>query len=230
MSNITINESSFEDVNYQQKIFDLLSESVKINQSDFIPLPLESKSSSPITINESSFEDINYQQKIFDLLSESYLLKPKENFINYSFERKQLGFFEYYKDNGQRVKKPYYSQMFKSEPDVDGNYSFVSIPNIEKLLEKKVFQDVIEEVNPKYSVVEVAGNHMRINTYTSQLYYSIGDGVSFESYYEITTLYLDNLSSSETTLYINNIGIILIYLQFTLSDDQEIILEENLTI
>ena len=224
MSNITINESSFEDVNYQQKIFDLLSESVKINQSDFIPLPLESKPSSPITINESSFEDINYQQKIFDLLSQLHLLKPKENFINYSFERKQLGFVEYYNDNGQRVKKPYYSQMFKSEPDVDGFYPFIPISNIEKLLEKKVFQDVIQELNPRHSIVDITGNYMYINTYTSQLFYALGEGVAFESYSDTTSLLLTNPSLSETTQTVHNIGTILIYLQFTLSDDQPIIL------
>ena len=70
MSNITTNETSFEDINYQRKIFDLFSESVKMNQPDFILSSSESNSSSPITINESSFEDINYQQQIFDLLSE----------------------------------------------------------------------------------------------------------------------------------------------------------------
>lgn len=230
MSNITTNETSFEDVNYQQKIFDLFSESVKINQPDFISLPSESKPSSPITINESSFEDINYQQKIFDLLSESDLLKPKENFINYSFERKQLGFYEYYKDNGQRVKKPYYSQMFKCEPDIEGNYPFVSIPNIQKLLEKKVFQDLIQDIHPYYSIVEIDGEYMNIYTYNKQLYYSVDEGVQFQSNLKITSILLSNPNLSQSSFENNSMGTLYIYLQFTSSDDQEIILEENLTI
>lgn len=143
---------------------------------------------------------------------------------DYSFYRKQLGFFEYYNDNGQRVKKPYYSQMYKCEPDVDGYYPIVASPNIQKLLEKKVFQDTIQEIHPRYSIVNVNGNYMYIYTYTNQLFYSVGEGVSFESTLETTSLLLTNPNLSEYTNQNFNIGTVYIYIEFTSSDDQEIIL------
>ena len=158
-------------------------------------------------------------------IGNDHLIKKLDFHKNYSFYTRQLGFFEYYNDNGQIVEKPYYSQMFKCEPDVDGYYPIVPISSIDKLLEKKVFQDVIQELHPRYSIVEINGNYIFIYTYMNQLSYSVGEGINFISEITTTSAPLTNLSSYETTQQNNNIGTVYIYLEFTLSNDQETILE-----
>lgn len=166
-----------------------------------------------------------------DGIEDENLIKKLDSTIkDYSFYRQQLGFFEYYNNNGQRVKKPYYSQMYKCKPDVDGYYPYVATPNIQKLLEKKVFQDIIQDIQSYYSVVEIDGEYMNVFTYNKQLFYSPGQGVYFESSTTITTVLLTNPSLSETTIQLDSIGTIYIYIEFTSSDDQEIIIEQNLTI
>jgi len=234
MSNITINETSFEDLNYQQKIFDLLLESVKINEPAFVLPNTESSNNSPITLNQESFKDVNYLEKIYQIFSQSDLLKPKENplSLDYSFDRKQIGFYEYYNDNGQKLKKPYYGQMFIVEPDSENNYPFVHVPFIQKLLNRKIFtkfKDLLP--NDRYSVVETSGVYLYINTYTSNLYYSVDDeGVQVEFSYESTSVLLTNPNLFECTQSNYNRGPVSLYLEFTSSEDEEIILQDNLTI
>ena len=219
-----------------------LSDSIRVGQQK----PLEDKYfnelnpyTSTTQVNTLLLKAVRHIGLTVNINGEEYWYKDgieDENLIkkldftskDYSFDRKQLGFFEYYKENGQRVKKPYYSQMFRIESDGNGNYDFIEIPEIEKLLDNKAFQDVslapISNVE-LYSIVQT-GNlpYLEVFNYYNVINFSVELGIQYSQFYTVNSVDISTGTLSNTDSgYVDN-GPITIYIEFTSIEDEEIII------